>query len=480
MRECDLTDISQIIAVIKDIQPDEIYNLAAQSSVSMSFQQPMGTINFNVFSVLNLLESIKLMKPDIKFYQASSSEIFGPSETLPLHENNAINPVSPYSISKATGHWLCKNYRDAYGIFSCSGFLFNHESFLRGDNFFVKKVIRDSLEIKEGRRDLLEVGNIDVKRDFGWAPKYVEAMYLMLQQEVADDYFICSGVSVSLRSIIEFVFDYFNIPNSKLVINHDYYRPTEIQDIYGDNTKAKTKLGWQYDMSFFEVLKILIDEEIEYNKNTKIEVTFFQRRPHKGFNFSLEYIFEDVRERLKEKIESTIRICSLYNEGYITKLYNIVEAGLRQGNSINHITGEVHFLNLLMRRKTVILTVLDCGMVHRKKGLAKRFITLLYLTWPVRRSAYVTSISEETKNEIVKYTRCDPDKIVVIPVAVNDIYQPYPKEFNESKPIILQIGTGYNKNLLRLIEALQGVSCHLTIVGKLDQSHLTALADKWY
>ena len=243
--------------------------LAAQSSVSMSFQQPMGTINFNVFSVLNLLEAIKLMNPDIRFYQASSSEIFGLSETLPLHENNAINPVSPYSISKATGHWISKNYRDAYGIFSCSGFLFNHESFLRGDNFFVKKVIRDSLAIKEGKKEVLEVGNIDVKRDFGWAPRYVEAMYLMLQQEVADDYFICSGVSVSLRSIVEFVFDYFNIPNQKLVINHEYYRPTEILDIYGDNTKAKTYLGWQYDLCFFDVLKILIDEEVRYSKRQK-------------------------------------------------------------------------------------------------------------------------------------------------------------------------------------------------------------------
>ncbi len=269
LRECDLTDISQIITVIKDIKPDEIYNLAAQSSVSMSFQQPIGTINFNVFSVLNLLESIKLMKPDIKFYQASSSEIFGISDTLPLHENNVINPVSPYSISKAAAHWITKNYRDAYNVFSCSGFLFNHESFLRGDNFFVKKVIRESLKIKDGTATCLEVGNIDVKRDFGWAPRYVEAMYLMLQQKVADDYFICSGASVSLRSIIEFVFDYLKIPTDKLVINHDYYRPTEIPDIYGDNAKAKTQLGWQYNMSFYEVLKILIDEEIRFTKQQK-------------------------------------------------------------------------------------------------------------------------------------------------------------------------------------------------------------------
>ena len=269
LRECDLSDIYQVITVIKDTQPDEIYNLAAQSSVSMSFEQPMGTINFNVFSVLNLLEAIKLMKPDAKFYQASSSEIFGVSDNLPLHENDVINPISPYSISKATGHWITKNYRDAYGMYSCSGFLFNHESFLRGNNFFVKKVIRESLKIKDGKADVLEVGNIDVKRDFGWAPLYVEAMYLMLQQEVADDFFICSGISISLRSIIEFVFDYLGIASDKLVINTDYYRPTDIPDIYGDNTKAKTKLGWHYEMPFYDVLKILIDEETEYKKKGK-------------------------------------------------------------------------------------------------------------------------------------------------------------------------------------------------------------------
>ncbi len=266
LRECDLTDISQIITLLKEINPDEIYNLAAQSSVSMSFQQPMGTINFNVFSVLNLLEAIKIMKPDTKFYQASSSEIFGLSDSLPLLENHVINPISPYSISKATGHWITKNYREAYGLFSCSGFLFNHESFLRGNNFFVKKVIRESLRIKNGRAEFLEVGNIDVKRDFGWAPKYVEAMYLMLQQETADDYLICSNTSVSLRSIIEFVFDYLTISPDRLKINEALYRPTDIPNIYGDNTKAKTQLGWQYDMSFYDVLKILIDEEIKYHQ----------------------------------------------------------------------------------------------------------------------------------------------------------------------------------------------------------------------
>ncbi len=207
----------------------------------------------------------------------------------------------------------------------------------------------------------------------------------------------------------------------------------------------------------------------------RISVDFFQRRPHKGFSFSLEYIFNDVRERLKDKIISTVKICRLYNSGYFTKFYNILEAGFRQSKSINHITGEVHFINFLMKKKTVVLTVLDCGMVHRKKGLAKWFIKSLYLTWPVQKSKYVTAISEVTKQEIIKYTGCNPEKIIVIPVAVSDIYQPHPKEFNEAKPVILHIGTGYNKNLLRLIESLQNIPCHLTIVGKLNQNYLDAL-----
>ncbi len=210
--------------------------------------------------------------------------------------------------------------------------------------------------------------------------------------------------------------------------------------------------------------------------NKRLDVTFFQRRPREGFSFSLEAIFNDVRKRLREKINATIKICGQYNDGFFTKLYNIVEARFRQSNSVNHITGEVHFLNLLMKTRTVILTVLDCGMVHRKRGLAKWFITSLYLTWPVRKARYVTAISEITKLEIITYTHCHPAKIVVIPVAISDIYQPSPKAFNEAKPTILHIGTGYNKNLFRLIEALNGVSCHLTIVGKLEREHLHALS----
>lgn len=263
--ECDLTDLSQVLSIIKNYNPSEIYNLAAQSSVSLSFKQPIGTIHFNIISVLNILEAIRIVNPKTKFYQASSSEIFGDTN-LPIKENTVINPISPYGISKATAHWITKNYREAYNIYSCSGFLFNHESYLRSDNFFIKKVITESIKIKKGIVPFLKVGNIDIRRDFGWAPKYVEAMYLMLQQPIPDDFIICSNASVSLKEIIEYTFEYLNIPLDKLIIDQDLFRPTEIKDIYGDSSKAKEKLNWNYNMTFLKVLKILIDEELSHAK----------------------------------------------------------------------------------------------------------------------------------------------------------------------------------------------------------------------
>jgi GDPmannose 4,6-dehydratase len=271
---CDLTDFSQIVSIIKEYDPDEIYNLAAQSSVSLSFKQPIGTIQFNITSVLNLLEAIRLTNNNIKFYQASSSEIFGDT-TLPIRENTVINPLSPYGISKAAAHWITKNYREAYGIFSCCGILFNHESYLRSPNFFIKKVIMETINIKNGTASFLKVGNIDIKRDFGWAPKYVEAMHLMLQKSNPDDFIICSNTSISLRSIIEFIFNYLSVPMEKLVIDKNLYRPTEILDIYGDNTKAKAQLGWEYHISFYEILEILINEELENEYQQRIKSKLF-------------------------------------------------------------------------------------------------------------------------------------------------------------------------------------------------------------
>jgi GDPmannose 4,6-dehydratase len=259
---CDLLDISKIINVINKYQPTEIYNLASQSSVGESFKHPIGTLNFNIISVVNLLESIKITDKRIKFYQASSSEMFGSANSLPFVEQSIFHPVSPYGISKASAHWITVNYRESFGLFTTSGILFNHESILRGDHFIIKKIIRTALEIKNGTKESLEVGNIDIKRDFGYAPKYVEAMYLMMQHEKPDDYIISSGKSLSIREIIYYIFEKLEISKDKIVVNEAFFRPNEIADIYGNSSKAKEQLNWDYEMNFFEVLDILINEEL--------------------------------------------------------------------------------------------------------------------------------------------------------------------------------------------------------------------------
>lgn len=261
IEECDLLDFSSIIKNLLKYKPSEFYNLAAQSSVGISFEQPIGTINYNTQSVLNILESVRLLKLDTKVYQASSSEMYGQVKHLPVSETTPLHPLSPYAISKASGYWIGVNYRESYGVHCVNGILFNHESYLRSPGFFVKKVIRTSLEIKKGLKDYLNVGNIDVKRDFGYAPDYVKAMWLSLQKDKADDYLICSGVSVYLRDIIKYVFEYIGINENKLIEDPALFRPTDIQDMYGDNSKAKKVLDWSYDKSVYDVLDILIEEE---------------------------------------------------------------------------------------------------------------------------------------------------------------------------------------------------------------------------
>jgi GDPmannose 4,6-dehydratase len=263
MEECDLLDITSVITLINKYKPDEIYNLAAQSSVGLSFKQPIGTINFNIVSVLNLLEAIRIIKPDVRLYQASSSEMYGKVTNLPVTINTPMHPLSPYAISKASAHWIVVNYRESYNLYACNGVLFNHESFLRSNGFFVKKVLQETVQNRNNPDWVLKVGSIDIKRDFGFSPNYVEAMWLMLQAEKPDDFIICSGKSITLRSIIEYVFEKLGVSIDKLVIDNDFMRPTDIEDIYGDNTPAKQKLGWQYDLDFYQVLDILIGEELD-------------------------------------------------------------------------------------------------------------------------------------------------------------------------------------------------------------------------
>jgi GDPmannose 4,6-dehydratase len=264
--ETDLTQLKNCQKALDQFRPDEIYNLAAQSSVSYSFEFPIQTVGFNISSVLNLLESIRESGKPIKFYQASSSEMFGKVNTLPITTQSVLHPLSPYGISKATGHWLVNQYRESYGLYAASGILFNHESYLRPDTFFVKKVVKSALYISQGKLDRLHVGNIDVKRDFGYAKEYVKAIWHILQQPDAEDFIVCSGQSVSLREIVYYVFDHFKIDRNLIVHDEKLYRPSEIVDIYGDPAAIKTKTNWTYDLSFFEVLDLLIEEEVRNEK----------------------------------------------------------------------------------------------------------------------------------------------------------------------------------------------------------------------
>lgn len=261
LEECDLRDLPAVIRLIEKHKPEELYNLAAQSSVGLSFQQPTATIQFNVLSVLNLLEAIRIVNSKIRFYQASSSEMYGKVTDLPITLKTPMHPLSPYAISKATGFWTVVNFRESFNLFACNGVLFNHESHLRTKNFFIKKIIHDSLQLRAGRISELKVGNLEVRRDFGFAPEYVKAMWLMLQQETPKDFVICSGRSLLLKDLVHYIFKKLDLDRSKIVIDPDLYRPVDIFDTYGDNRDARNVLGWIYDMPFESVLDILLDEE---------------------------------------------------------------------------------------------------------------------------------------------------------------------------------------------------------------------------
>lgn len=262
VKSCDLLDAESITQIMRELQPDELYNLASQSSVCLSFSQPAYTIQYNSLSTLYLLNAIKDVSPKTKFYQASSSEIYGNLEILPITEKSLIHSVSPYAVSKVAAHLTTINYRETYGLYACCGVLFNHTSYLASSNFFIKKVITEAINIKNGLQKELKVGNLEVKRDFGYAPDYVKVMWQMLQQEEAQEFIICSGQSILLKDIVNYIFDKLGISKNKIVIDKTLFRPNDIIDIYGNNTKAKELLNWNYNKSFFDVLDIIIEEEI--------------------------------------------------------------------------------------------------------------------------------------------------------------------------------------------------------------------------
>jgi len=262
--EIDLLNQLSVEELIKEAKPDEIYNLAAQSSVGLSFKSPVVTFEFNTISVINILEAIRNSSPETKYYQASSSEMFGNigEENLPLKESVLFHPASPYGISKASAHWITVNYREAYGLNTCCGILFNHESCLRGDNFVIKKIVRTALDIKNKKIDSLHLGNLSVQRDWGYAPKFVEAMWLMLQQDTFKEYLICSGEVTSLRNIAEKVFSKLDLNFEKHVqIEESLMRNVELDIIYGDNSSAKNELDWDYDVSLDQLIDLLISDE---------------------------------------------------------------------------------------------------------------------------------------------------------------------------------------------------------------------------
>ena len=261
----DLSDGSSLARLIAKIQPDEIYNLGAQSHVQISFDIPEYTGEITGLGTVRLLEAIRETKIKTKFYQASSSEMFGNAEETPQKETTAFRPRSPYGCAKVYAYHTAVNYREAYGLFICNGILFNHESPRRGENFVTRKIAKGVAEIVAGKRDHIYLGNLEAKRDWGYAPEYVEAMWLMMQQEQGDDYVIATGETHSVGEFTEEIFSLAGIDNWEKYIkkNPIYYRPTEINALIGDATKAKNKLGWEPKIRFKELARIMLDAELK-------------------------------------------------------------------------------------------------------------------------------------------------------------------------------------------------------------------------
>jgi len=259
----DLTDLASLVHSLKISDPHEVYNLAAQSHVRVSFDQPLYTANATGIGTLNLLEAIRIHNPEIRMYQASSSEMFGNSidEDGFQRETTPMNPVSPYGCAKVFSYNICRNYRNSYGMFVSNGILFNHESPRRGTNFVTNKVAKCAAEIKLGLRKTLPLGNLKARRDWGHAKDYVRAMWLILQQDVSDDYVCATGVSHSVEDLVQYVFEYLGLDWKEYVTQEEkYLRPEELEDLRGDSSKLRNKTGWSPEYNFQE----MIEEMIEY------------------------------------------------------------------------------------------------------------------------------------------------------------------------------------------------------------------------
>jgi GDPmannose 4,6-dehydratase len=284
----DLTDSTSLIRVIQEVQPDEIYNLAAQSHVAVSFEEPEYTANSDALGALRILEAIRILKltKKTKYYQASTSELYGSVRETPQTEKTPFYPRSPYGVAKLYAYWITVNYREAYNIYACNGILFNHESPTRGETFVTRKITRALSRIKLGLQNDLYLGNLNAKRDWGHAKDYVEAQWLMLQQQTPEDFVIATGKQYSVRDFVNIAsknldmniewkgkdLDEVGILNGKEIIKIDprYFRPTEVETLLGDSSKAKKKLNWTPKISFKQLVKEMTDEDFKLTKNDKL------------------------------------------------------------------------------------------------------------------------------------------------------------------------------------------------------------------
>ena len=276
----DMADVVSLTNAMRISQADEVYNLAAQSFVGTSWEQPVATAEIDGIGALNMLEAIRMIKPTAKFYQASTSEMYGLVQAIPQNEDTPFYPRSPYGVAKLYGHWITKNYRESYDMYACSGILFNHESERRGKEFVTRKITDAVARIKLGVQDVLELGNLDAKRDWGHAKDYVKAMWLMLQQDEADDYVIATNETRTVREFVERTFKYVNIDivwegsevneigkdkatgKTLIKINPDFFRPAEVEILIGDPIKGETKLGWKREIPFNELVERMIKNDL--------------------------------------------------------------------------------------------------------------------------------------------------------------------------------------------------------------------------
>ncbi len=263
----DLLDQNSLIEALKISEPDEVYNLGAQSFVPTSWNQPVLTGEFTALGVTRMLEAIRTVNPKIRFYQASSSEMFGKIRETPQNERTPLYPRSPYGVAKVYGHWITVNYRESYGIFCCSGILFNHESPRRGLEFVSRKVTSAAAKIKLGLQKELKMGNLDARRDWGFAGDYVEAMWLMLQQKEPEDYVIATGISHSVKDLIKVAFDHVGLDWEEYVVSDPkLFRPAEVDCLLGDPRKAKSILGWQPKVTFEELIRMMVDADLQIKR----------------------------------------------------------------------------------------------------------------------------------------------------------------------------------------------------------------------